>query len=282
MKHGLVRLVGNSPMGCVGEQRTLVCSSMVIISERVAALRAMAHDGEAEAAREYGRLMGLLPDAALAEDEPVWAGEPWLRAAVAARPDDTLARTLLGSLLVTQIATWRNIAAIAPDADEGEIEAANTRRREEAEELLGGVLQVDPEAPTPKACLAALAEVFGEGDYPEDEDGLFPYDYHLVQTELWSGSVCTTLRLVITDPEELRWACDYWLANHDDLVGPLTLTSYSRGEEIGAMALVEGSARTVDWEAVTIPPLTGVPLPPGHPAPHLRAYYGFTMEVGAG
>lgn len=253
---------------------------MMIFSERVAALREAAKDGAAGAAREYGRLLCLLPDAAVVEDEPVWAGEPWLRAAVAANPDDVLARALLGSLLVTQIAAWRNIADIAPDVDEEEIEAANTRRREEAEELFGGVLRADPEAPTPKACLAALAEVFDEGDYPEGEDGAFPYDYHLVQTELWSGSVCTTIQLVVTDPEELRWACDYWLENHDDLVGPLTLTSYSHGEEIGAVALVDGSAEIVDWDAVAIPPLAGVPLPPGHPAPHWRTYYGFTVEVG--
>ncbi|WP_052371664.1 hypothetical protein [Amycolatopsis taiwanensis] len=251
---------------------------MTIFSERVAALRAAAQDGDAGAAREYGRLLSLLPDGNLAEDGPFWAGEPWLRAAVTAHPHDTLARTLLGSLLVTQTAAWRNlldIVAVAPGAEEEEIESANTRRREEAEELLGDVLREDPEAPTPKACLAALAEVFDERDYPESD---FPYDYHLVRTELWSGSVCTTFRLVVADPEELRWACDYWLANYDEFVGPLTLTSYSRGKEIGAVDLLDGSD-AIDWEAVAVPPLTGVPLPPGHPAPQWRVYYGFTVEV---
>lgn len=257
-----------------------MCLGVVIFSERVAALRAAAQDGDAGAAREYGRLLSLLPDVAVVEDEPVWPGEPWLRAAVTSRPDDALARTLLGSLLVTQIALWRTMVDIAPDVDEEEVESANTRRREEAEELLGGVLREAPEAPTPKACLAALAETFDEGDYPEGEDGAFPYDYHLVETELWSGSVCTRLQLVVTDPEELRWACDYWLANYADLVGTLTLTSYSRGEKVDTVALLEGPAETVDWEAVTIPPLAGAPLPPGHPAPHWRTYYGFTVEVG--
>ncbi|MEV4064351.1 hypothetical protein [Nonomuraea dietziae] len=65
---------------------------MTIFSERVEALQAAAQDGDAEAARECGRLLSLLPGAAMAEDEPLWAGEPWLRAAVATRPDDTLAR----------------------------------------------------------------------------------------------------------------------------------------------------------------------------------------------
>ncbi|MBB3724752.1 hypothetical protein FHR33_000612 [Nonomuraea dietziae] len=65
---------------------------MTIFSERVEALQAAAQDGDAEATREYGRLLSLLPGAAMAEDEPLWAGEPWLRAAVATRPDDTLAR----------------------------------------------------------------------------------------------------------------------------------------------------------------------------------------------
>lgn len=255
---------------------------MMIFSERVAALRAGAQSGDAEAAREYGRLLGLLPEAFVGSDEPVWPGEPWLRAAVAARPDDMPARTLLGGLLLTQIATWRNIAAVAPDVDEDEIEDANMRRREEAEELLGSVLLKDPEAPAPKACLAALAEVFEEGDYPDGGGGPFPYDYHLVQTELWSGSVCSELRLVVTDPEELRWACDRWMemGSHDVLVDSLTLTSYSRGEEIGAATLAKGPVGAIDWAAVTIPPLAGVPLPPGHPAPHWRAYYGFTLEVG--
>ncbi|WP_157419717.1 hypothetical protein [Actinomadura kijaniata] len=252
---------------------------MMIFSERVAALRTAAQDGDGEAAREYGRLLGLLPSVVVGEEEPVWSGEPWLRAAVAARPGDALARTLLGSLLVTQVAEWRNIIEIAPDVDVAAIEAANARRREEAVELLGGVLRDDPEAPTPKACLAALAEVSGGGDYPEEESGVFPYDYHRVRTELWSGSVCTTVQLVVTDPDELRWACDSWL-DHEVLAGALTLTSYSRGERIGTAALPEGPTGTVDWEAVTIPPLPGVPLPPGHPAPHWRAYYGFTMEVG--
>ncbi len=250
----------------------------MIFSERVDALRVAAQAGDGEAAREYGRLLTLLPEAA--ENEPVWAGEPWLRAAVAALPDDALARTLLGSLLVTQVAAWQNIIDLDHNADGEEIEAANTRRREEAEELLGGVLRADPEAPTPKACLAALAEVFDEGAYPESEDGAFPYDYHHVQTDLWSGSVCTTLQLVVTDPEELRWACDQWLANYEDWTDGLTLTSYSRGKEIGNVTLSEGSAKAIDWDAVTIPPLAGTPLPPGHPAPHWRTYYGFSAEVG--
>lgn len=256
---------------------------VVRFSERVAALGAAARDGDAEAAREYGRLLSLLPEPTSFEaPEPVWAGESWLRAAVAARPGDTLARTLLGSLLVTQIAAWRDIADVAfldPDLDEEEIEEANMRRRGEAEELLGGVLLVDPGAPAPKACLAALAEVFDEGDYPCGEDGLFPYDYHLVGTEVWSGSACLTVQLVLTDPEELRWACDHWLKDGDYLAGPLTLTSYSQGEEIGSVALSEDvSATTIDWERLTIPPLPGDPLPPGDPAPHWRAYYGFTVE----
>ncbi|GAA2670214.1 hypothetical protein [Nonomuraea recticatena] len=97
-----------------------------------------------------------------------------------------------------------------------------------------------------------MAEIYGEGGFPDDESGPASYDHHEVETELWGGSVRTVLRLVVTDAEELRRACDSWLHNKDLLDGPLTLTSYSRGEEIGPVTLSNGSAEAIDWETVGI------------------------------
>ncbi|GAA0934086.1 hypothetical protein [Nonomuraea longicatena] len=259
---------------------------MTIFEERVAALRTAAQDGDAEAAREYGRLQLFeFYEQVESTGELVWPAEPWLRAAVAARPDDMLARVLLGSLLVTQVVELREslvyLEYFIGGFGEETQEEANARRAEEAESLLKGIPETAPEAATAAACLETLRKTLAEEaeERHEDDSAPFPYDYHLIETESWGGSAYLALRLVGTDPDELRWACGRWLATTDGF-GPETLTSYSRGEKIGETAIEVGPDQTVDWTGVSFPDLPGVPLPPGHPVPQARVFYGFSGEEG--
>uniref|UniRef100_UPI003F49A247 hypothetical protein n=1 Tax=Nonomuraea sp. CA-252377 TaxID=3240003 RepID=UPI003F49A247 len=202
-----------------------------------------------------------------------WPAEPWLRVATSARAEDGLAKKLLAGVLVRQIVHWQNVCETAPDVDEVEVAAGNDRRRAEAEQLYSDVLQADPDDRTARAGLDALAEEHVVvDDYPADEG----YAFYRVEHEVWSGSVCTSERLIVTDPNELCWACDTWLGLFypDWPLGDLTLAVYCQGEETNRISLDEYFNKAMDWSAITIPRLAGEVLPAGHMC------YGYTVEVG--
>ncbi|MFG3709158.1 hypothetical protein ACGF7U_31130 [Micromonospora sp. NPDC047670] len=250
------------------------------ISEKVAALREAAEMNDAEAARELGRLMCLVPQDPKARGQVeafdfdvTWPAEPWLRAATSARAEDGLAKKLLAGVLIRQIAYWQSVDQIgSPDVDGAELAAANNRRQAEAERLYSDVLRANPDDRTARAGLNALLEAnVIVDDYPTEEG----FSFYRVENELWSGSVCTLERLVVTDPDELRWACDAWLGLDPDWpVGDLTLVVYRHGTETDRISLAEHFDETMDWSAVTIPPLAGEILPVEHMC------YGYTMEAG--
>ncbi|MFF1918071.1 hypothetical protein ACFVYE_42415 [Streptomyces sp. NPDC058239] len=216
---------------------------MTSTEAETAALRAAAEAGDADAARELGRLLCLVPFDVTEEPkefsdfEPTWPAEQWLRTALDAQPDDALAAVLLAGLLIVQIDHWQLRVGADPEADEDEIEEANTRRTAEAEELHTRVARHAHGAAagtlrrTALAGRAALAELSAEDGRQTAAD----YACYVVELDWWSGSVNSTERLVVADPEELRWACDKWLgALYGD--GPipadsLTLTVYEPGEE---------------------------------------------------
>lgn len=264
---------------------------LVITKEMVTGLRDAAAAGDMEAARELGRLMCLVPvdpedPAAGTEDwdvESMWPAEPWLRIAVSARPEDALAKKLLAGVLLCQIDSWQNACEVSPDVDEAEVEAANERRRAEAERLYTEVLRVDPGDLTARAGLRALVELVGEGDRPQDgQDGL-GFAYYCVELYGGTGSAVHQERLVVADSDELQWACDVWLGTFysDCSIGSdeLTITVYSPDREAVSIPLGAYFDGTIDWSSVTIPQLTGARLPVGHPAPQRHAYYGYNSRV---
>ncbi|APU12490.1 MULTISPECIES: hypothetical protein [Actinoalloteichus] len=246
---------------------------MTSIDKTMDALRGDAEHGDQEAARELGRLLCLQPtldDGDSADDR--WPGELWLRIALARRPDDTIAATLLASELVQQITAMLNGE---PSFDSDSAEEAVDRRIAEVRELYAGVLAVDSSDPAAEAGTALLDEVI-EGEQPDPST--IGYSYYLVENDAGHSSTGHLEQLVVTDPDELRWACGHWFERYGGLAG-FTMATYVDGEQVRVTDL---GAVTVDpddlpdWAAVDIPPLPGELLPIGHPVG--PCHYGYTTH----
>ncbi|WP_248962670.1 hypothetical protein [Sphaerisporangium perillae] len=118
--------------------------------------------------------------------------------------------------------------------------------------------------PAHPAARAGLAALWGEFD-PTLADG---FSFYLIEAEHWGGSAGTLEQLIVTDPGELRWACEGSYRMFGHLSGYL-LTTCASGERLGAADLapvVEGGDGLLNWDSVPIPPLPNAALPVGHPA----------------
>ncbi|MEV0231600.1 hypothetical protein [Nonomuraea sp. NPDC050786] len=251
---------------------------MAISKETVEALQNAAEGGDVDAALEVGRLLCMLrvgPDDDPDEPEVIqsWPEEPWLRAAVEACPDDTRVATLLASRLVQQIAVFENDVDLAAHYGEDEITLA--RRRDEARNLYGRVLRSAPGDPAASAGMAMLdassGEVGDSGQFPG------PFSYYELSLDHWSGSFCHSEVVIVTGLDELRWAYEQMMRPHIPTPAAYpTLQVYFGGEE-GEFVKLEG---VLDLGTVTIPPLTGTPLPLGHPVQGGLAHYGYSCNWG--
>ncbi|MER7010526.1 hypothetical protein ABT324_03735 [Saccharopolyspora sp. NPDC000359] len=239
-------------------------------------LRSDAEAGVPGAARELGRLLCIRPVGA--EEDDHFPGERWLRAALAADQDDRIAANLLAARLTQQIDLIQQAEA---DLDgDGDLNAAVGRRQREAAELYGRVLAADPDDPGARVGLAVLREVIDaeEQDAPPDE-----YSYYLVELDSVSGSAGYYEELVVTDLDELRWACEHWFRRVDGQQGftLLPVVSGKAGDRIDLDPVHAGSGPS-DWRAVEIPPLTGELLPVGCAATSSDGncyHYGYTLHV---
>ncbi len=239
---------------------------MTIDDERLTRLRTAATAGEAGAAFALGRLLCLTATGPADAPEDIegpgqnWPEEPWLRAALDSRPGHVPAMTLLAGRLVQQIDFWQNMCELNPEAAEayGEDETTLARRRTEADALL------------------ARAAAAGPEHHPAG-----PYGCYVLDDTGWSGSTAHGATLVASRPEELRWACDQWFSvvGGCGLSGAPTLTTYAHGERTSVIHLAAHFDRTVDWDTVPLPPLTGEELPAGLPVPGSGLPYGFAARV---
>jgi hypothetical protein len=260
---------------------------MAISEETITGLRAVATAGDPDAARELGRLLCMLrtdsrEQSVDGEFRSAWPEEPWLRAALRARPDDQLAAVLLAGRLVQQIAYWR----IDDDhaTAHGEDDHTRARRRDEAHVLYARVLEAEPGNPAARAGAAALNAWADDTGALEDKEP--PFSYYELNMEAGSGSFSHSERVVATDPDEVRWACSWLVAPVVAEVGEppygvdLHLFTYSAGRFDGTIDLGEHFTAdgTLDWGAVEIPPLTGEPLPVGHPVG--LGHYGYSCDWG--
>jgi hypothetical protein len=246
------------------------------IAEQVDRLRVAAEEGDSEAARELGRLFCLLP--IVIDDDGMSLGERWLRSAVAACPDDAEAAVLLAGRLAVHIDGLLSAYLFEDDEEwfEDEIEAKEEidRKREEAAELYKRVLRANPAHAAARSGLAALQDQLDPAD-------VAVYSYYLVEGEWGSGSVGTRERLIISDADELIWACNSWFSEISaSSFGIYDLSVYTSGERLSITnlaALVRDEDDSLNWGAIAIPPLPTNPLPAGHPAQiqGIRVQYGW-------
>ncbi|MFD8545906.1 hypothetical protein [Streptomyces sp. NPDC059649] len=239
---------------------------MTIDDERLTRLRTAATAGDADAAFALGRLLCLTATGPADVPEDLdgagqsWPEEPWLRAALGRHPDHVPAMTLLAGRLAQQIDFWQNMCELDPEAAEayGEDDTTLGRRQAEVQELL------------------ARAGAAGPAHHTAG-----PYGFYVLDDTGWSGSAAHCATIVAARPDELRWACDQWFSvvGGCGLSGAPTLTAYAHGEEVSVVHLAEHFDRTVDWDAVPLPPLTGEELPPGLPVPGSGLHYGFAGRV---
>jgi hypothetical protein len=259
---------------------------MAITEETIRKLRATATAGDADGARELGRLLCMLRSDSLEqlmnpeEFLLTWPEEPWLRAALHARPDDRLAAVLLAGRLVQQIAYW-TIDDDNADAH-GEDEHTLARRRDEAHALYTHVLQSAPDDPAARAGIAAL-------NAWADDTGTFedpPFSYYELNLDMGSGSFLHSESVITTHPDEVRWASSRLLTpvvaevKEPPFGVDLTLFTYSDGQFDTIVRLHEhlNADGTLAWDAIEIPPLAGDPLPPGHPVG--TRHYGYSCDWG--
>ncbi|MFE0257715.1 hypothetical protein [Streptomyces sp. NPDC059010] len=263
---------------------------MTITDGTLTRLRTAATAGDARSAFDLARLLSLVP---YDPDDPdsqyeggqSWPEEDWLRAILDTRPSDVPAMTLLVGRLAQRIDYWLNVEENNPDAaeDETTLEAWQG----EVEELMSRIRTADTAHTVPAQSLAELAELLDEEAEPDDTDGdedELAYDCYVMDDTAWSGSVAHCATIVTTCPDELRWACDRWFSMVDGcgMSGSATLTTYVRGEEASVIDLAEhfdDTAKTLDWDAFTLPPLTGERLPAGLPVPGQGLFYGFAATV---
>ncbi|AUS80309.1 hypothetical protein C1701_20440 [Actinoalloteichus sp. AHMU CJ021] len=252
---------------------------MADIEQRVVALRAEAESGDAGAAAELGRLLCVRPALSDADDvEDLWPSERWLRAALRERPGDSVTTNLLASRLVQQID-----AIHETDLTLGEESARDgvERRRSEALALYDRVLDVNVADPAASAGLAALRAAASDEEPSADELRQSRYSWYLVEVDTGSGAVSYVEQLVVTDPDELRWACDRFFHTYGSLAGT-TLMTFQAGEEDERIELAElGEDAQPHWDTVRIPPLRGEPLPVAHPVRvgRMVSHYGYTVHA---
>ncbi|MCN9240347.1 hypothetical protein NGF19_05980 [Streptomyces sp. RY43-2] len=244
---------------------------MAITDESITRLRDRATAGDPQAALELGKLLCLTapePGAGDDDGDPAWPEERWLRAAVEACPDDVQALFLLTGRLAEQI-SFREFMG-----EHGQDPGTLRRLQAEAEELYARIRTVGAPAHA-EAGLAELAMLLGVSDKPVAES---TYSYYVLEDEGWSGSVRHSTTVVACDADEIRWACDEWLALSEGGMGMLTLTTYANGDEVSSVDLgphlVDGVA--VAWDAVAVPDLPGPLLPTGLPVPGREVSYGFS------
>ncbi|MFC4912006.1 hypothetical protein [Actinomadura gamaensis] len=249
---------------------------MSIFDARLDTLRAGAEAGDLDAALELGRLLCLLPVDPADLDragglQQSWSEERRLRTVAGARPGDRLAANLLAGCLTRQIHHLR-------DTRPGDRDAL-TSRRLEAERLYVHVLAAHPDDPTARAGLARLGNLFSN-ELPTAPPG--EYGYYLAECALVSGSGGTVVTFVHADADELRWALDLWLRLLGEEMGEdpelddgdaaglgadgFTLTTVVGGRALDTLDLEAHMVdRRIDWDALSVPPLSAPPLPPGHP-----------------
>ncbi|MBL1114311.1 hypothetical protein JK364_18200 [Streptomyces sp. 110] len=250
---------------------------MTITDESLIRLRRAAAAGDARAALRLGRLLCLTAadPAEPGDGEPTWPEEPWLRAAVAAHPDDVEALTLLAGRLAQQISYWEACLDMNPDVMEwyGEDESTVERRHVEAEKLYARIRAAGPTRHA-GAGLDELAMLLGVGDKPAAECA---YSFYVMEDEAWSGSVRHSATIVASDAAEIRWACDKWFTlSEGGIGGEPTLTAWVDGAEVDSTDLGPHLADGgVDWDAVAVPELSGSRLPAGLPVPGRGLHYGF-------
>ncbi|MCG5217907.1 hypothetical protein [Streptosporangium sp. KLBMP 9127] len=244
-----------------------------MIDARFMVLRATAAAGDLDAAREHARLAALLR-----EEEEV--AEERLRALVECLPHDSVATHLLIADLLRTVVAIREDFSYRPNQPQPALD----RVSEEIAGLCQALRLRNPADGVARVCLAALQELL-------DEDGrlyvapTYEHSWYVVERETAGGSVEFLQRLVVTDADELRWACDRWAADEEGYwdQGELTLTVYRSGVAAERIDLGDHLGEyDTDWDAVEIPPLSGTPLPPGQPArieDDGLAHHGFVEHV---
>ncbi|MEU7742856.1 hypothetical protein [Nonomuraea sp. NPDC049158] len=250
---------------------------MAITDETITRLRSMAAAGDPQAALKLGRLLCLTASdpAEPGDGAPSWPEERWLRAAVEACPDDIEALTLLTGRLAQQISYWEATLDMNPDAmaEYGQDEDSVKRLQTEAEELYARIRAAGPLGHA-EAGLDEMAVLLGVSGKPAAEA---TYSFYVLEDEAWSGSVRHFAAIVACDADEMRWACDKWLALSEGGFGILTLTAHVDGAEVSSIDLgqylVDG---VVDWDAIAVPDLSGPRLPAGLPVPGRGLCYGFS------
>ncbi|MFI7149629.1 hypothetical protein ACIBO2_32315 [Nonomuraea sp. NPDC050022] len=258
---------------------------MTLVEHHLESVRGAAQAGDYEAAREYGRLLSLLP-AEMEESDDEWPCVWWFRVALEGRPEDHEAAVLLAARLTGDADALAYAYGLDDEEDcdeEGEDEEGNLARRncermrKEAQRLYAQVLRADPAHPGARSGLAAFEGV----PFP-----VAPFSHYLVQGEYWSGTAGCREQLVVSDAEELQWACDHWFAEIAGL-GAYHLSVYASGERLSHASLeplVRAADGSLDWSVITIPPLPGEPLPHGHPAllhnGHIAHYGWYSLDLG--
>ena len=148
---------------------------MTLVEHHLESVRGAAQAGDYEAAREYGRLLSLLP-AEMEESDDEWPCVWWFRVALEGRPEDHEAAVLLAARLTGDA----NALAYAyglddeedcgeedfddedfdeegEDDEEGNLARRNCERmRKEAQRLYEQVLRADPAHPGARSGLAAF------------------------------------------------------------------------------------------------------------------------------
>ncbi|MFC5830939.1 hypothetical protein [Nonomuraea insulae] len=261
---------------------------MTLVQHHLENVRGAAQGGDCDAAREYGRLLSLLPGE-MEEPDDEWPCVRWLRVALEARPEDHEAAVLLAARLSHDADALVHAFGLDDEdedfdeegeADDEESDRARRdceRMRKEARRLYEQVLRADPAHPAASSGLAAF-----EGT----PFSVSPYSHYLVKGEYWSGTVGCRETLVVSDAEELRWACDDWFADVAGL-GAYHLSVYASGERLSHASLeplVPTADGFLDWSMITIPPLPAEPLPHGHPAllenGHISHYGWYSLDLG--
>jgi hypothetical protein len=254
--------------------------------DRTAAHRSGGRRARRRPRAELGRLLSLtVTDPAEPGDGDLeWPEERWLRAAVAARPDDVEALTLLAGRLAAQVSNWENYWANNPEgmAADGNDESTIERLQAEARDLHARILTAGPPAHAEPG-LDRLAELL---DTPYTEpDVMAPYSFYALEDEGGGGSMVYTLTVIATDLDEIRWACDQWLTLSEGGMGELTFSTYVEGAEASRIDLDEHrDGASISWDAVPVPELTGALLPAGLPVKGARhstvTYYGVALAGG--
>ncbi|MGV9351220.1 hypothetical protein ACWDSD_42220 [Streptomyces spiralis] len=254
---------------------------MAITDETITRLRSVAAAGDPQAALELGRLLCLTASdpAEPGDGNPTWPEERWLCAAVEACPDDVEALTLLTGRLAEQISFWEAVRHVNSDfmAACGEDYDTVRRRRIEAEELYARIRAAGPLGHA-EAGLDELAVLLGVSGKPAADETV--YSFYVLEDEGWSGSVRHSATIVARDADEIRWACDEWLALSEGGFGTLTLAAYVDGAEVSSIDLgLHLADEVVDWDGVAVPDLSGLRLPAGLPVLGRGLYYGFSSRA---